>query len=232
MALSPGTRFGPYEILTLAGAGGMGEVYKARDTRLDRTVAIKVLLPHVSANLDLKQRFEREAQTIASLKRPRICVLHDIGNERGTDFIVMEYLDGETLADRLARGRGRATGAIAAGASPPAIGSGTAAEASPAGSEQERSVRSRPRTEAQRSARHRHADRRRLDQAHQDGVVHRDLKPANVMLLSSGASQSGVPHAKLLDFGLAKLDARAGPADAALTVQADLTGPGMILGYC
>jgi serine/threonine protein kinase len=92
MALQSGSRLGPYEILELAGAGGMGEVYKAKDTRLERTVAIKVLPPHASASADVKQRFEREAQTIASLKHPHICVLHDIGSDSGTDFIVMEYL--------------------------------------------------------------------------------------------------------------------------------------------
>jgi serine/threonine protein kinase len=107
MALNPGTRFGPYEILELAGSGGMGEVYKARDARLDRTVAIKVLPAHASSNPDSKQRFEREAQAIGNLKHPNICVLHDIGRENGTDFIVMEYLQGETLADRIARERGR-----------------------------------------------------------------------------------------------------------------------------
>jgi serine/threonine protein kinase len=107
MSLPAGTRLKPYEILELAGAGGMGEVYKGRDTRLERTVAVKVLPPHASASTDLKHRFEREAQTIGNLKHPHICVLHDIGSDNGTDFIVMEYLQGEMLADRLARERGR-----------------------------------------------------------------------------------------------------------------------------
>ena len=104
MSLSPGTRLGPYQIESPIGAGGMGEVYKATDTRLDRTVAIKVLPAHVADDPDLRQRFEREAKTISSLNHPHICTLHDIGQQDGTDFLVMEYLEGETLAQRLTRG--------------------------------------------------------------------------------------------------------------------------------
>ena len=104
MALTAGTTLGPYEIQAPLGAGGMGEVYKARDTRLDRTVAIKVLPEHVAADPDLKQRFEREARTVAALNHPHICTLHDIGTQDGVDFLVMEYLDGETLEARVARG--------------------------------------------------------------------------------------------------------------------------------
>ena len=100
MPLDAGTQLGPYEILSPIGAGGI-EVYQARDTRLDRTVAIKVLPEHVAADPELKQRFEREARTIAALNHPHICTLHDIGNQDGIDFLVMEYLDGETLAQRL-----------------------------------------------------------------------------------------------------------------------------------
>ena len=104
MPLSPGTSLGPYQIESPLGAGGMGEVYKARDTRLDRTVAIKVLPEHVAADPDLKQRFEREARTVAALNHPHICTLFDIGQEGDTDFLVMEYLDGETVAQRLEKG--------------------------------------------------------------------------------------------------------------------------------
>src|SRR5438270_6383719 len=104
MALSAGTRLGPYEILAALGAGGMGEVYRARDTRLERTVAIKVLPTHLSSNPDLKARFEREAKAISSLSHPHICTLHDVGHQDGIDFLVMEYLEGETLADRLGKG--------------------------------------------------------------------------------------------------------------------------------
>ena len=104
MPLSPGTTLGPYEILSPIGAGGMGEVYKARDTRLDRTVAIKVLPEHVASDPDLKQRFEREAKTISSLNHPHICTLFDVGEHEGTAFLVMEYLEGDTLAQRLEKG--------------------------------------------------------------------------------------------------------------------------------
>ena len=104
MPLEAGTQLGPYEILSPIGAGGMGEVYKARDTRLDRTVAIKVLPAHVAADPELKRRFEREAKTISSLNHPHICTLYDIGHQSGIDFLVMEYLEGETLEERLQHG--------------------------------------------------------------------------------------------------------------------------------
>jgi serine/threonine protein kinase len=104
VGLAAGTKLGPYEIQAPLGAGGMGEVYRARDTRLGRDVAIKVLPAHLSSNPDLRQRMEREARSISSLNHPNICTLHDIGSQDGVDFLVMEHLDGETLADRLHRG--------------------------------------------------------------------------------------------------------------------------------
>src|SRR5712692_5562582 len=104
MTLAAGTRLGPYEILSAIGAGGMGEVYRARDTRLDRIVAIKVLPTHLADRTELRERFEREARTIASLNHPHICTLHDIGHQDGTNYLVMEYLEGETLAERLKKG--------------------------------------------------------------------------------------------------------------------------------
>jgi len=104
MALTSGTRLGPYEILAPIGAGGMGEVYRARDTRLDRTVAIKILPSHLSENPILRQRFEREAKAISSLNHPYICMLHDIGNQDGIQFLVMECIEGETVAKRLEKG--------------------------------------------------------------------------------------------------------------------------------
>jgi serine/threonine protein kinase len=104
VTLAPGTRLGPYEIVAPIGAGGMGEVYKARDTRLERTVAVKVLPAHLSASADVRQRFEREAKTISSLSHPHICALYDVGNQDGVEFLVMEYLEGETLSDRLVKG--------------------------------------------------------------------------------------------------------------------------------
>jgi eukaryotic-like serine/threonine-protein kinase len=104
MPLANGTKLGPYEIVSPLGAGGMGEVYRARDTRLDRTVAIKVLLEHLSSNADLKTRFEREAKSISSLNHSRICQLYDVGSQDGVSYLVMEYLEGETLAERLKKG--------------------------------------------------------------------------------------------------------------------------------
>jgi len=104
MALTSGTRLGPYEIQSPLGAGGMGEVYRAKDTRLDRIVAIKILPTHLSDNPEFKQRFEREARTVSSLNHPHICHLYDVGSQDSTDFLVMEFLDGETLAERLRRG--------------------------------------------------------------------------------------------------------------------------------
>ena len=104
MALASGTRLGPYEITSPIGAGGMGEVYRARDTRLERTVAIKVLPALLSSDQRLKQRFEQEARAISSLNHPHICTLHDVGTQDGVSFLVMEYLDGETLSHRLQKG--------------------------------------------------------------------------------------------------------------------------------
>ncbi|HSG01018.1 MAG TPA: protein kinase, partial [Vicinamibacterales bacterium] len=157
MSLAAGTRLGPYEIDAKLGEGGMGEVYKARDTRLDRIVAIKILPPEWAADETMRQRFDREAQTIASLKHPHICVLHDVGSvpaheaglassEGNVDFLVMEHLEGETLTDRLARGPLPLQEALGV-----AIAIGDA-----------------------------------LDKAHRQGVVHRDLKPSNVMLTPGG----------------------------------------------
>jgi len=104
MTLEAGTRLGPYEIVSPLGAGGMGEVYRARDSRLGRDVAVKVLPSHLSDNAELKQRFEREAKAVSALSHPHICALFDVGNEGGVEYLVMELLDGETLADRLTKG--------------------------------------------------------------------------------------------------------------------------------
>jgi serine/threonine protein kinase len=104
MALTSGTKLGPYEIQSPLGAGGMGEVYRARDIRLDRTVAIKVLASHLSSSPELKQRMEREARAISSLNHPHICQLYDVGSQDGNDYLVMEFLEGETLAERLHKG--------------------------------------------------------------------------------------------------------------------------------
>jgi eukaryotic-like serine/threonine-protein kinase len=104
MGLTSGTKLGPYEIVSPLGAGGMGEVYRARDTRLERSVAIKILPPHLSDNPEAKQRFEHEARAISSLNHPNICTLYDVGHQGEMGYLVMEFLEGETLAERLAKG--------------------------------------------------------------------------------------------------------------------------------
>src|SRR5262245_66649154 len=105
MTLPAGSRLGPYEIVAPIGAGGMGEVYKARDTRRERTVAIKVLPEHLSKSEEIRQRFEREAKTISQLSHPHICALYDVGREGEPECLVIEYLEGATRSDRLGKGR-------------------------------------------------------------------------------------------------------------------------------
>src|SRR5687767_12321996 len=100
-----GQRLGPYQLGARIGVGGMGEVYKANDTRLDRTVAVKVLTAQIAEDPQSRERFDREARAAGALNHPHICTLHDVGHHQGIDFLVMEYLEGETLADRLARSR-------------------------------------------------------------------------------------------------------------------------------
>ena len=171
------TRLGPYEVIALLGAGGMGEVYEARDTRLDRTVAVKI------CNGRFTERFEREARAISSLNHQHICALYDIGREDSVDYLVMEYLEGETLEARLHKG-----------ALPIEEALGIAIQIAGA-----------------------------LDAAHRKGVVHRDLKPGNVMLTRGGA--------KLLDFGLARIDEPVTFSETvAPTAAAPLTAEGTILG--
>jgi serine/threonine protein kinase len=183
--LTAGARLGPYEILSALGAGGMGEVYKARDTRLDRTVAIKILPEALAADPQFRDRFDREARILSQFTHPNICTLYDVGEapvrEPSIDrhqpsaisrdtvrFLVMELLDGETLETRCARARAKGPGL--------------------------------PLDEALRIA-IQMADA--LAAAHRQGIVHRDLKPGNIFLTrSSGASAP--PIAKLLDFGLAR----------------------------
>jgi eukaryotic-like serine/threonine-protein kinase len=202
MPLEAGSRLGPYEIVAPIGAGGMGEVYRARDTRLDRSVAIKVLPAALAADPQLRERFDREARAISALNHPHICTLHDIGHQDGVDFLVLEYLEGETLADRLAQIAPESPNTVRS-ALPPGDALAIAIQIADA-----------------------------LDKAHRAGIVHRDLKPANIFLVRGRGSTAG-PHAKLLDFGLAKA---AGPVIAtsglsmAPTTPPNLTAQGTILG--
>lgn len=181
MTLSPGNKLGPYEIIAQAGAGGMGEVFKAKDTRLDRIVAIKVLPSHISANSELRQRFDREAKAISSLSHANICTLYDVGHQDGIDYLVMEYLEGETLSERIKR-----TPLSSDEIFRYAVQIGDA-----------------------------------LSVAHARGLIHRDLKPGNVIITKD--------NAKLLDFGLAKLQSGGGTVEA-ITQTTPLTGTGTIVG--
>jgi serine/threonine protein kinase/dipeptidyl aminopeptidase/acylaminoacyl peptidase len=183
MSLPPGHRLGAYEIVGKIGSGGMGDVYRARDTRLDRIVAVKVLGDEVSGDQVLRQRFEREARAVAALNHPHICVLHDVGDQDGTGYLVMEYLDGSPLSDRLREG-------------PLPLDQVFRYAIQVAGA---------------------------LAKAHSQGITHRDLKPANVMLASSGA--------KLLDFGLAKLQEGPAMSEKTMTLSPSAnTAHGVILG--
>src|SRR6187401_1961136 len=222
MSLSPGTRLGPYEVLSAIGAGGMGEVYKARDTRLDRLVALKVIQQSVASSAEMRERFEREARAISSLDHPHICILYDVCREADVSFLVMQYLEGETLADRLARaGKPRSDPSRPVSMSGQAGGSGGAT-----GSDSVLSTTSRGPISFDTTLRYAAEIAEALDAAHRRGIVHRDLKPGNVMLTKSGT--------KLLDFGLAKLAAEdkgiGGFADATRTSPAPLTSQGALLG--
>jgi len=169
MSLASGSRLGPYEIIGALGAGGMGEVYKARDTRLDRAVAIKVLPAAFAADVERRARFEREARAIAALSHPNICVLHDVGRQDDIDYLVMELLEGQTLADKLSTARRGAHGHAR-------VGQALAID------------------EVIRCATQ-IADA--LEKAHRAAIVHRDLKPANIMLTKSGVKLLDFGLAKL-----------------------------------
>ena len=193
MPLSSGTRFGPFEIVAPLGAGGMGEVYRARDTRLKREVAIKVLSEGVSQDPDRHARFRREAELLATLNHPAIAIVHGLEEANGVVAIVMELVEGETLAERIATGSGHS----APGSGSRAQGSGAAKRSalSPQPSRDTTPARGLPVDEALTLARQ---IAEALEAAHERGVVHRDLKPANIKITPDG-------RVKVLDFGLAKM---------------------------
>jgi eukaryotic-like serine/threonine-protein kinase len=158
MRLSTGDRLGPYEILGPLGRGGMGEVFRARDTRLGREVAIKVLPKDMASDPGAEARFDQEARAVAALSHPHILAIHDFGHQDGVTYAVAELLEGETLRDRLSNGRLAVRKAVDL--------AGQIAQG--------------------------------LSAAHAKGIIHRDLKPENIFISSDG-------HAKILDFGLAKV---------------------------
>ena len=220
-----GQTLGPYQILEKLGAGGMGEVYRARDTRLDRIVAIKVLPAHTSGDPEFRQRFEREARTISALDHPNICALHDVGTHTdGAAYLVMQYLEGETLAARLARSGKPASNPTMSGAA-----------SSPADPTSPTAVPTRGPLPIEHVLRFARDIALALAAAHHRGIVHRDLKPGNVMLTKTSAARPGSAQVKLLDFGLAKLTAEspAAPADGETQLGAaggPLTSQGSLLG--
>ena len=213
--LNPGTKLGPYEVQAAIGAGGMGEVYKARDTRLDRTVAIKVLPPALAADPQFRERFDREARAISQLTHPHICTLFDVGQQAGAAYLVMEYLEGATLAEHLA-------------------GSGPGSAQSPKPKAQSLPIDQALTIAIQIAS--------ALDHAHRAGITHRDLKPGNIMLTKSGAKlldfglakvtgPHGVGVAQDFSPAVASRSKDLRYENTALpTVSAPLTGQGTILG--
>jgi Tol biopolymer transport system component len=212
MALAPGTRLGSYEILSLIGAGGMGEVYRARDPRLDRDVAIKVLPAAFSADRDRLHRFELEARAAAALNHPNILTVHEIGTHEGAPFVVSELLEGTTLREAVGAPIARTTESSARR-------EGTAAGAAA------RSARL-PALPLRKAIDYAIQIANGLAAAHEKGIVHRDVKPENLFVTRDG-------RVKILDFGLAKLregDAASGAGATMLATRSFDTGAGVVLG--
>src|SRR5438128_10530426 len=191
MTLAAGTKLGRYEICSLLGAGGMGEVYLAEDTRLHRKVALKILPADLASNQDRMRRFNQEATAAAALNHPHIAHIYEIGESDGVNFIAMEHIDGETLREKIHRDKAPLAKLL------------------------------KYLTQVAEG----------LAKAHSAGIVHRDLKPDNIMITRDG-------HAKILDFGLAKLvepqrpfdSGDAGSSEIATAVMAQQSIPGMVMG--
>src|SRR2546421_2921512 len=189
--ISPGTQLGRYEIRSKIGAGGMGEVYLAQDTKLDRKVALKILPAELAGNSDRMRRFVQEAKAAAALNHPHIAHVYEIGESDGVHFIAMEFIDGQTLREKIHRER----------------------------------------SELRKLLRYLQHAAEGLAKAHAAGIVHRDLKPDNIMITRDG-------HAKILDFGLAKLiepqlteaNASDNREEVATAIMQQHSTPGMIMG--
>jgi serine/threonine protein kinase len=202
MSLQAGTRVGPYQIVAPLGAGGMGEVYRARDSKLDRDVAVKVLPRHMAAAPDALARFEREAKAVAALSHPNILAIFDFGHEHGTAYAVTELLEGETLREKLGE--------------TPAASSEAVRHSEPGGS-------SRWAVSARKALDYAVQIARGLAAAHEKGIVHRDLKPENVFVTASG-------QVKILDFGLARRSEPIEAAETIAPTLGQVTDPGTVLG--
>src|SRR6516164_2839967 len=208
MLLNPGAKLGPYEVLSLLGAGGMGEVYRARDTKLNRDVALKVLPEVFARDAERMARFRREAQVLASLNHPNIATIHGLEESNGHCALVMELVEGPTLAERIRVAQGPLSG--------------------PAAFRVEESQRRKAGVALQIDETLHIAKQiaEGLEYAHERGVIHRDLKPANVKVRPDGT-------VKILDFGLAKAledTPAAGSINSSPTISAAATREGMILG--